>query len=75
LHNITINRKLIIFFLDTKEYIASATLESYAMGLSSVQVSSKEESLTSIYPELKAELNNIQLSVEILCQLSSCQRI
>lgn len=50
--------------MDTKEYIASGILESYAMGLSSVQESSEVECLISIYPELKAELNNIQLSLE-----------
>ena len=46
--------------MDIKEYIASGTLESYATGLASEQERREVECLTSIYPELKAELDRIQ---------------
>lgn len=50
--------------MDTKEYIASGILESYAMGVASDQEVREVECLTAIYPELKSELENIQLKVE-----------
>lgn len=50
--------------MDIKEYIASGTLESYATGLASEQERREVECLTSIYPELKAELDRIQRVLE-----------
>lgn len=50
--------------MDIKEYIASGILESYALGFSSEQERREVECMSSIYPEIKEELNKIQSSLE-----------
>lgn len=50
--------------MDTKEYISSGILESYAMGFCSDQERREVECLSSIYPEIKEELNLIFASQE-----------
>ncbi|MDX1445821.1 anti-sigma factor, partial [Lishizhenia sp.] len=50
--------------MDTKEYIASGILESYVMGTASEQEQREVHCLSSIYPEIKEELNRIQQTLE-----------
>lgn len=50
--------------MDIKEYIASGILESYALGYSSDQERREVECISSIYPEIKAELEKTQTALE-----------
>tara|TARA_B100000508_G_scaffold141096_1_gene146918 strand:+ start:157271 stop:158122 length:852 start_codon:yes stop_codon:yes gene_type:complete len=50
--------------LDLKEYIASGILESYVLGEVSPQEKQEVECLSSIYPELKEALVELQVSIE-----------
>lgn len=50
--------------MDIKEYIASGILESYALGYSSDQERREVECISSIYPEIKAELERTQNALE-----------
>ena len=50
--------------MDTKEYIASGIIESYALGFASDQERREVECLSSIYPEIKQELVDVQASLE-----------
>ncbi len=50
--------------MDIKEYIASGIIESYALGFSSDQERREVECISSIYPEIKAELERTQIALE-----------
>lgn len=50
--------------MDIKEYIASGIIESYALGFSSDQERREVECMSSIYPEIKAELDRTQIALE-----------
>jgi len=50
--------------VDIKEYIASGIIESYALGFSSDQERREVECMSSIYPEIKAELERTQIALE-----------
>lgn len=50
--------------MDIKEYIASGIIESYVLGFSSDQERREVECLSSIYPELKEEVERSQLALE-----------
>lgn len=50
--------------MDIKQYIESGILEGYVMGTNSKQEMQEVECMSSIYPELKKELNSIEESLE-----------
>lgn len=50
--------------MDTREYITSGIIESYALGLTSDQERREVECLSSIYPEIKEEVLNAQRALE-----------
>lgn len=50
--------------MDTREYIASGILESYVIGTASDQEQREVHCLSSIYPEIKEELERIQSTLE-----------
>lgn len=50
--------------MDTREYIASGILESYALGLASEQECREVERMAALYPEVKSELEQVQLALE-----------
>ena len=50
--------------MDLNEYIASGILESYVLGEVSPQEKQEVECLSSIYPELKEALVELQVSIE-----------
>lgn len=50
--------------MDLKEYITSGILESYVLGEVSPQEKQEVECLSSIYPEVKEALQDLQISVE-----------
>lgn len=50
--------------MDIKEYIASGIIESYVLGACSDQEQREVNCLSSIYPEIKEELEKTQLSIE-----------
>jgi anti-sigma-K factor RskA len=50
--------------VDIKEYISSGILESYVLGNASEQERREVECLSSIYPELKKELDALSISLE-----------
>lgn len=54
--------------MDIKEYIASGIIDSYVLGYSSDQERREVECMTSIYPELKEELNRTQITMEKYAQ-------
>jgi len=49
--------------MNTKEYIESGILESYALGLCNESESREVEELCTKYPEFKTELDKIQLAI------------
>lgn len=50
--------------MDIKEYISSGILENYVLGNVSSQEKQEVECMSHIYPEVKAELEGIQLAIE-----------
>ena len=50
--------------MDIKQYIESGILESYVLGSASSQEVREVECISSIYPEIKTELNSIQEGME-----------
>lgn len=50
--------------MDIKEYIASGTLELYALGAATDQERREVECLSSIYPEIKQELDRLTEAME-----------
>jgi anti-sigma-K factor RskA len=50
--------------VDVKEYIASGILESVVLGFASEQEMQEVLCLSQIYPEIKAELNSIEQTIE-----------
>lgn len=50
--------------MDIREYIASGILESYTLGLTSDEESREVERMVARYPEIKAELEQVQLALE-----------
>lgn len=50
--------------MDLKEYISSGILESYVLGEVSPQEKQEVECLSSIYPEVKDALKDLQISIE-----------
>lgn len=50
--------------MDIKEYISSGILETYVLGDASPQEKQEVECLSSIYPEVKSALQELQKSVE-----------
>lgn len=50
--------------MDIKQYIESGILEGYVMGTNSKQEMQEVECMSSIYPELKQEINSIETSLE-----------
>lgn len=52
--------------MDVNEYIASGILESYSIGAVSPQEKQEVECMAHIYPEIRAELDKIMLSLEDL---------
>lgn len=50
--------------MDIKQYIESGILEGYVMGTNSKQEMQEVECMSSIYPELKEEINAIEKSLE-----------
>lgn len=49
--------------MNTSEYISSGILESYALGFCSQEEATDVERMCSLYPEVQAELEEIQLSL------------
>jgi len=54
--------------VDIKAYIASGILETYALGMTNEEETLEVESLLSTYPELRAELEQIELGLEAFAQ-------
>jgi anti-sigma-K factor RskA len=54
--------------VDIKAYIASGILEIYALGMTNEEETLEVESLLSTYPELRAELEQIELGLEAFAQ-------
>ena len=52
--------------MDTKEYINSGILERYVLGDTSVQERKEVECLSSIYPEIQEELEEMRSSLEAM---------
>lgn len=50
--------------MDIKEYISSGILESYIMGTASEQERREVECISSIYPEIRKELDALSVSLE-----------
>ena len=50
--------------MDIKEYISSGILESYVLGSASEQERREVECISSIYPEIRKELDELSLSLE-----------
>ena len=50
--------------MDIKQYIESGILESYVLGSASSQERQEVECISSIYPEIKTELNSLQSNME-----------
>lgn len=49
--------------MNTSEYISSGILESYVLGFCSAAEAAEVEHMCSLYPEVKAELDEIQVSL------------
>ncbi len=50
--------------MDIKAYISSGILESYAMGMATPEERREVECLSTIYPEIKTELQQIEVGIE-----------
>ena len=50
--------------MDIKEYISSGILESYVLGNASEQERREVECISSIYPEIRQELDALSRSLE-----------
>lgn len=59
--------------MNVTEYIASGILETYVMGAVSDQERREVECLSSIYPEIRQELNQLSEALEQYAQLHSVQ--
>ncbi|RRB06521.1 anti-sigma factor [Larkinella rosea] len=54
--------------MNTKEYIESGILEEYVLGTVSPQEKREVECMSSIYPEIRAELDNLSAAMEQYAQ-------
>jgi len=59
--------------VDTKEYISSGILESYILGTASEQERREVECISSIYPEIRKELDALSVSLEQYAQASAVE--
>lgn len=59
--------------MDIKEYISSGILEAYVLGSASEQERREVECLSSIYPELRKELDALSISLEKYAEASAVE--
>lgn len=57
--------------MNISEYISSGILESYALGLCNAQEAADVEKMCMLYPEIKAELEEIRSSLEVYANAHS----
>lgn len=59
--------------MDIKEYISSGILESYILGTASEQERREVECISSIYPEIRKELDTLSVSLEQYAQANAIE--